>query len=169
MAKQKVPVLYLVDSILKNVGKDYVDLFSRNIAQVFVSAFEHVDTKSRNNFSRVRKTWGGIFPPIVLETIDDGLQKFGVPRGPSSDPRRNPRRSSRDYSDQPGVVVGQVNQEKQGPQDPRAGRNQESRAAVHDNSAMPDRKDRLPTARRAVDPRRRSPQVSTRALCCKCR
>eukprot|EP01135_Chromosphaera_perkinsii_P009452 Nk52_evm10s1762 gene=Nk52_evmTU10s1762 len=107
--KQKLPCLYLIDSILKNIGKDYIGMFSQNIASLFVRAYEKVDAKVRNNFIRVRKTWGGIFPPNTLQNIDTKLQKFGVAPGPSADPRRNPRRSSRDLPD-PSVVDDVVTQ-----------------------------------------------------------
>ena len=35
-----LPSLYLMDSILKNIGGEYVDLFSRNIVQLFCKSFE---------------------------------------------------------------------------------------------------------------------------------
>ena len=35
-----LPSLYLMDSIMKNIGGEYVDLFSRNIVQLFCKSFE---------------------------------------------------------------------------------------------------------------------------------
>lgn len=38
----KLPVLYLIDSIVKNVGKQYKTLFSVNIVNLFCGVFEKV-------------------------------------------------------------------------------------------------------------------------------
>jgi pre-mRNA cleavage complex 2 protein Pcf11 len=38
----KLPVLYLIDSIVKNVGKAYINLFTQNIVQCFTNTFEKV-------------------------------------------------------------------------------------------------------------------------------
>lgn len=40
----KLPILYLIDSIVKNVGGIYKDLFSHQIVNIFVSVFEKVNT-----------------------------------------------------------------------------------------------------------------------------
>ena len=36
----KLPLLYLIDSIVKNLNGKYLQLFSRNIVRVFCHAFE---------------------------------------------------------------------------------------------------------------------------------
>lgn len=38
----KLPILYLIDSIVKNVGGVYIKYFSQSIVQIFVGAFEKV-------------------------------------------------------------------------------------------------------------------------------
>jgi len=38
----KLPCLYLMDSILKNVAKRYVELFTQNIVSTFAGVFEKV-------------------------------------------------------------------------------------------------------------------------------
>lgn len=38
--EQKLPVLYLLDSIMKNLGGEYLQLFSRNIVATFCHTFE---------------------------------------------------------------------------------------------------------------------------------
>jgi len=38
----KLPVLYLIDSIVKNVKKQYIPLFARNLVANFSSVFERV-------------------------------------------------------------------------------------------------------------------------------
>lgn len=39
----KLPILYLIDSIVKNVGGVYTVLFSRTIVNIFVAVFEKVN------------------------------------------------------------------------------------------------------------------------------
>lgn len=38
----KLPILYLIDSILKNVGGKYIEHFQRSIVSVFVETFKKV-------------------------------------------------------------------------------------------------------------------------------
>ena len=40
--EMKLPVLYLVDSIVKNIGRDYTSLFTQNIVSTFCGVFEKV-------------------------------------------------------------------------------------------------------------------------------
>ncbi|CAM9816544.1 unnamed protein product [Discosporangium mesarthrocarpum] len=44
---RKLPLCYLVDSILKNVGNPYSSLFHRGVVRWFSSAYEAVDEKSK--------------------------------------------------------------------------------------------------------------------------
>lgn len=39
---QKLPVMYLIDSIMKNVGREYIKLFGHNIINIFCNVFEKV-------------------------------------------------------------------------------------------------------------------------------
>lgn len=39
----KLPVLYLIDSIVKNVNGDYLNLFTQNIVNTFCGVFEKVN------------------------------------------------------------------------------------------------------------------------------
>lgn len=38
----KLPILYLIDSIVKNVGGVYIKYFSQSIVKIFIGAFEKV-------------------------------------------------------------------------------------------------------------------------------
>ena len=40
--EQKLPALYLMDSIMKNLGGEYLQLFSKNIVATFCLTFEKV-------------------------------------------------------------------------------------------------------------------------------
>ena len=50
-SNQKLPVMYLIDSIVKKVGDYYIRGFSNNIVKIFGYTFERVDEKSRKKFT----------------------------------------------------------------------------------------------------------------------
>ncbi|RUP42933.1 hypothetical protein BC936DRAFT_137876 [Jimgerdemannia flammicorona] len=84
---QKLPVLYLLDSICKNVGGNYINLFSRNIVSTFLDAYTLVDGPTRHSFERLLQTWKSGLPngaPVfgrhVIETIERALG-YGRQRG----------------------------------------------------------------------------------------
>lgn len=47
----KLPILYLIDSIVKNVKSTYVQLFSQCIVNIFCGVFEKVSTNKANSVS----------------------------------------------------------------------------------------------------------------------
>ncbi|KRZ68380.1 Pre-mRNA cleavage complex 2 protein Pcf11, partial [Trichinella papuae] len=68
---QKLPVLYLIDSIVKNCpDTQYKELFSKNLINIFVHVFDQVDEKTRQALYRLRTTWPNIFPASKLYGID---------------------------------------------------------------------------------------------------
>ncbi|KAJ3015007.1 mRNA 3' end processing factor [Thoreauomyces humboldtii] len=76
--KQKLPVFYLLDSILKNVGGAYLGLFARNIVQIFATAFDAVEGEDRQRFVKVLSTWkhhppGPLFAPGVFAALDNAV------------------------------------------------------------------------------------------------
>ncbi|XP_045478783.1 uncharacterized protein LOC123683864 isoform X2 [Harmonia axyridis] len=66
----KLPVLYLIDCIVKNVGGPYNELFSRNIVSTFCNVFRVVDEKTRAEMFKLRQTWNEVFSPKKLYAID---------------------------------------------------------------------------------------------------
>ncbi|CDW58143.1 Polyadenylation and cleavage factor 11 [Trichuris trichiura] len=68
---QKLPVLYLIDSIVKNCPESpYKDLFAKNLINTFVHVFDKVDEKTRQSLFKLRQTWLDIFPASRLYRID---------------------------------------------------------------------------------------------------
>lgn len=41
-SNEKLPVMYLMDSIVKNVGREYLSAFAKNLVATFVNVFEKV-------------------------------------------------------------------------------------------------------------------------------
>ncbi|XP_051175876.1 uncharacterized protein LOC127291029 isoform X2 [Leptopilina boulardi] len=66
----KLPVLYLIDSIVKNVKGNYLGLFSQNIVNTFSNVFEEVDEATRASMFKLRQTWYNVFPAKKLYLLD---------------------------------------------------------------------------------------------------
>ncbi|KAI8488963.1 mRNA 3' end processing factor [Branchiostoma belcheri] len=73
-SSEKLPVMYLMDSIVKNVGGDYCTLFSQNIVSTFCNIFEQVDEKTRMSLYKLRSTWDTIFTAKKLYALDSRVQ-----------------------------------------------------------------------------------------------
>ncbi|KAI8882083.1 hypothetical protein K501DRAFT_286051 [Backusella circina FSU 941] len=80
-AGQKLPVLYLIDSICKNVGGVYLSHFGRNMVNVFLDAYTLTEPSTRKSFEKLLHTWkngmpGGapVFPRHIIEKIERSVQ-----------------------------------------------------------------------------------------------
>ncbi|XP_030055959.1 pre-mRNA cleavage complex 2 protein Pcf11 isoform X2 [Microcaecilia unicolor] len=69
-SSEKLPVMYLMDSIVKNVGREYLAAFSKNLVSTFVNMFEKVDENTRKSLFKLRSTWDEIFPSKKLFALD---------------------------------------------------------------------------------------------------
>ncbi|KAI0407040.1 hypothetical protein F4802DRAFT_555434 [Xylaria palmicola] len=82
---KKLPPLYVLDSIAKNVGTPYTLFFSRKLYQTFMDAYAMVDMPTRRKLEEMLKTWkepvpGSIdtrpvFSPDVVRPIENALIK----------------------------------------------------------------------------------------------
>ncbi|KAM9332766.1 LOW QUALITY PROTEIN: pre-mRNA cleavage complex 2 protein Pcf11-like [Pholidichthys leucotaenia] len=68
--EQKLPVLYLVDSIVKNVGGEYLEVFAKNLIASFICVFEKVDENTRKSLFKLRSTWDDVFSLKKLLALD---------------------------------------------------------------------------------------------------
>ncbi|KAL9536870.1 hypothetical protein MBANPS3_012299 [Mucor bainieri] len=100
-AGQKLPVLYLIDSICKNVGGVYITNFSRNMVNVFLDAYTLTDPTVRKSFERLLQTWkngmpGGhpVFPRHIIEPIERSIMYIREKTPASRYPHAPPKHTS---------------------------------------------------------------------------
>lgn len=86
---KKLPVIYLLDSIIKNVGGVYLQLFSKNIINTFCNAFEKLDTNNRISMVHLLKTWIGVFPQEQVSAIQEKISTL-VPSNPHAAQQSQP-------------------------------------------------------------------------------
>ena len=83
--QRKLPALYVLDSIVKNVGSPYPVYFGRNLFSTFMDAYQLVDPATRRNMEGMLKTWKEgipnsgdpkpVFPSEVTKRIENALIK----------------------------------------------------------------------------------------------
>ena len=66
---KKLPLMYLLDSICKNVGGVYISQFSLTLPALVGSTYDACGPKVRNSLQALIKTWNGVFPPVTVEQV----------------------------------------------------------------------------------------------------
>jgi pre-mRNA cleavage complex 2 protein Pcf11 len=82
----KLPALYVLDSIVKNVGTPYTVYLSRDLYRTFMEAYSLVDENTRKSMEALLRTWKQpvpesmdprpVFSPEVTRDIENTLIKY---------------------------------------------------------------------------------------------
>ncbi|GMH38261.1 hypothetical protein BSKO_06145 [Bryopsis sp. KO-2023] len=88
-AGSKLPALYLVDSISKNVGEPFLTLFSKFLPDVFCGVWKSASAELRKDLLKLYFTWKAVHPPSVLLEVDSRMRKLSEATQQASRP--NPR------------------------------------------------------------------------------
>lgn len=67
---RKLPFLYLLDSICKNVGGKYIEQFAKNIPSLVGGVYDVSSPKVRTAVHALIKTWNGVFPGVVVDQVN---------------------------------------------------------------------------------------------------
>ncbi|CAN6636682.1 hypothetical protein TRVA0_016S00342 [Trichomonascus vanleenenianus] len=95
----KLPALYLLDSISKNIGNPYTVYFGLNLYKTFTNAYTQVSETVRKKMHELFQTWKQptssgrmLFANEPIQKIESFLARVQQSAGgPSSDPRRAPQ------------------------------------------------------------------------------
>uniref|UniRef100_A0ABD2X1E5 CID domain-containing protein n=1 Tax=Trichogramma kaykai TaxID=54128 RepID=A0ABD2X1E5_9HYME len=74
--ENKLNVLYLIDSIMKNHSRIYLSLFSKNLRANFVEVFKTGSNKVRYSLHELRITWTEILPSKFLYPLDTEIYQL---------------------------------------------------------------------------------------------
>lgn len=68
--------MYTIDSIVKTVGGDYIQLFDSIIKDKFVDSFKRCNCEEKEKLFTLRRSWENVFPLSTLSSIDNAVNQL---------------------------------------------------------------------------------------------
>lgn len=65
----RLPLMYVIDSICKNIGGVYIPRFKQGVHRCFMCVYESADASVRESMFRMLNTWPSVFGPELVESI----------------------------------------------------------------------------------------------------
>lgn len=104
-ADVQLPILYLLDSICKNVGEPFVSCFSGKLAEVFRHAWVVGAPGLHRPLRKLAGTWVSVFPVHVMSAVEASMAHAGTIKPGGKKPMtRDPRLAGSDGVGQPAPV-----------------------------------------------------------------
>ncbi|KEY72741.1 hypothetical protein S7711_02528 [Stachybotrys chartarum IBT 7711] len=116
---KKLPALYVLDSIVKNVGTPYTLYFGRNLFKTFMESYAVVDTSIRKKMEEMLRTWKDpvpgsmdtrpVFSHELVRPIENALMKAraaSMPQGLMANRQRPVMMPNRNTPTPPGMRGG---------------------------------------------------------------
>lgn len=101
----QLPILYLLDSICKNVGEPFVSCFSGKLAEVFRHAWVVGAPGLHKPLRKLAGTWVSVFPVHVMSAVEASMAHAGTVQQSGKKPMtRDPRLAGSDGVGQPAPV-----------------------------------------------------------------
>lgn len=69
----KLPIMYLMDSIVKNIGANYIACFSTNLFHIFTSSYATVPPHVRTSMHRLLSTWPPFFGLDIVTAMHHAI------------------------------------------------------------------------------------------------
>mmetsp|Transcript_2859 Transcript_2859/g.5340 ORF Transcript_2859/g.5340 Transcript_2859/m.5340 type:complete len:205 (+) Transcript_2859:101-715(+) len=98
---QKLPLFYLLDSIVKNVGGVYVGLVAPKLPKLFLDAYPLCTPKTQGSMQRLLGTWTPVFGQELVNHISSKLSVMTSSMARISDQVGNPLPRPQPLSIQP--------------------------------------------------------------------
>ena len=70
-----MPIAYLIDSIVKNLGDPYRAIFQQHLIKDFLFIFDNSKDDMKSKLYKLRLTWDPYYSLIKLYELDDTIQK----------------------------------------------------------------------------------------------
>ena len=67
---RKLPTVYLMDSIVKNIGGAYKKQFAASVAELLGATYDVATPKVMTSLKNLAKTWDDIFPADVMQRVN---------------------------------------------------------------------------------------------------
>lgn len=93
-SRDKLPSMYLLDSIIKNVGGVYIELFGLNLYRTFTFAFLKSDEVIQQKLQKVLMLWNNIFDKSLLSPLHEFIEEIKISKEKDKEVKSTPQQDA---------------------------------------------------------------------------